>query len=728
MNKLATEFNFKTSDYNILVVEDTLHINKMLCETLKKLNFNCFSTETLEDGRVIVANHKIDYVLINLDLYKNYNDFIARIKDTTLKVFLLCEKIDKSFIDSAYKHGVVDFILKDKNLPYKAHQMVNTIKHLERNKSETILIIESSTKMQEKLKFMIEQQNYNIKIASNMEIAIDIFHASRIDLVLFNIELDSRGAIEFLYKHYNEIIIKKEVKILVLSGDIDAMTVRDIYASGACDIIKKPYLLEEVVLKIDLWIENKNQKKDMAYSQLLLKQYKEIVDESAIVSKVNSRGEITYANEQFCKLSGYSEDELMGNTHSIVRDPSTPASLFQDMWHTIKKKKQIWKGKIQNRAKDGSAYWVDAIIKPILDKNRNIIEYIAIRVDVTEQEKIKDYFKEELEISASSLEKSMQISEEYQRAINTSVIISRSDLQGNITYANNNFKKIFKYREKELIGSNCYLLKHENTTVKIWSKIWQVIKNGDIYKGVIQDKAKDGTSYWMNIAIVPIRDKNKKIFEYMAIRDNITEQILLQKEIEDTQKEIIYKMGEIGESRSKETGNHVKRVAYYSRLLAELYGLNNAQSRILYMASPMHDIGKVGIPDNILNKPGRLTKDEFEIMKTHAYIGGSVLKGSTREVLKAAQTVAYQHHEKWNGKGYPRGISGDNIDIFGRITALADVFDALGSDRCYKKAWSDEEIFKLFKEQRGEHFEPKLIDLFFDNLNQFLDIRDKFRD
>ena len=204
--------------------------------------------------------------------------------------------------------------------------------------------------------------------------------------------------------------------------------------------------------------------------------------------------------------------------------------------------------------------------------------------------------------------------------------------------------------------------------------------------------------------------------------------ILLMEEIEQTQKELINIMGVTGENRSKETGFHVKRVAEYSWLLAELYGLTVRECEILRDVSPMHDIGKIGIPDAILNKPGRLTDDEMTIMKTHASLGYDILRYSDLTLLKAASVVAYEHHEKYDGSGYPNGTFGEDIHIYGRITALADVFDALGSERVYKKAWDDERIFSLFTQERGKHFDPKLIDLFMENREKFLSIRDEFKD
>ena len=201
-----------------------------------------------------------------------------------------------------------------------------------------------------------------------------------------------------------------------------------------------------------------------------------------------------------------------------------------------------------------------------------------------------------------------------------------------------------------------------------------------------------------------------------------------KQEFENIQSEVLLKVGEIGESRSKETANHVKRVAEYSYVLAKLYGLSEREAKILSSASPMHDIGKVSTPDAILNKSSSLTSDEFKKMQEHTIAGYELFKNSKGEILKAASIVAYEHHEKFNGRGYPRGLKGEDIHIFGRMTALVDVFDALGSDRVYKKAWEDERIIKLFIEEKGEHFDPILVDLFLENISKFQKIRDKLND
>ena len=206
------------------------------------------------------------------------------------------------------------------------------------------------------------------------------------------------------------------------------------------------------------------------------------------------------------------------------------------------------------------------------------------------------------------------------------------------------------------------------------------------------------------------------------------ENIRLNELLADNQREIIYRIGEIVETRSKESGLHVKRVALYCEQFARLLGLPEEKTELLKRASPLHDIGKIGIPDAVLHKPGKLDADEWAIMKTHSQIGYDMLCGSDIELFQVAAQIALNHHEKWDGSGYPQGLSGTAIPLEGRITALVDVFDALGSDRCYKRAWPLDKILALIQEEKGRHFDPELVELMLANLDGFLAIRDTYRD
>jgi PAS domain S-box-containing protein len=365
------------------------------------------------------------------------------------------------------------------------------------------------------------------------------------------------------------------------------------------------------------------------------------------------------------------------------------------------------------------------MVKPILDVDGDIIEYIAIRTDITTQEAYKEILKKDLNQANNNIEYLKQ----YEKAIDQFVAVIKTDKNNHITYINENFSKLSGYTEKELIGKDCSVLRSQRQMDKaVCETISTQLQKSETVSILFENQTKDKKTYFVDTKIYPLQNNNGKIIEHLHLMYNVTEIIKIHEELEATQKDIIYRMGEIGESRSQETGNHVKRVAEYSKLLALLADVSEEEANFLYAASPMHDIGKVAIPDTILKKPGRLTPDEFEIMKTHSEIGYQVLKGSSRSILKTAATVAHTHHEKWDGSGYPEGLKGKDIHIFGRITAIADVFDALGSDRVYKKAWELEKILTLFKEEKGKHFDPMLIELFLANLDKFLKIRENFQD
>jgi response regulator RpfG family c-di-GMP phosphodiesterase len=200
------------------------------------------------------------------------------------------------------------------------------------------------------------------------------------------------------------------------------------------------------------------------------------------------------------------------------------------------------------------------------------------------------------------------------------------------------------------------------------------------------------------------------------------------REVRETQFQIIHRLGRAGEYRDNETGTHVIRMSRSCQILALSAGLGEKVAEQILYASPMHDVGKIGIRDDILLKPGKLTKEEFEIMKTHAQIGADIIGNHKSPVLKLAREIALSHHEKWDGSGYPRGLTGEDIPLEARIVAICDVFDALTSKRPYKEAWSIEKAISFMKEQSGQHFDPKLIELFIEGIPKVQAIMDEFSD
>ena len=199
-------------------------------------------------------------------------------------------------------------------------------------------------------------------------------------------------------------------------------------------------------------------------------------------------------------------------------------------------------------------------------------------------------------------------------------------------------------------------------------------------------------------------------------------------ELENTRLEIIRRLGQAAEYRDTETGAHIIRMSKMCALLTREIGMSAAQTNLMLNASPMHDVGKIGIPDSILLKPGKLTPEEWQTMTQHCIIGGKLLDGHDSELMILARDIAMTHHEKWDGTGYPNGLKGEKIPICGRIAALADVFDALTSRRPYKNPYPIEKTLEIIKQGNGTHFEPKLVDLFLINIDAFVNIKKEFSD
>ncbi|MBF0627126.1 MAG: response regulator [Magnetococcales bacterium] len=212
------------------------------------------------------------------------------------------------------------------------------------------------------------------------------------------------------------------------------------------------------------------------------------------------------------------------------------------------------------------------------------------------------------------------------------------------------------------------------------------------------------------------------------VRQRTAELHIKNAELEETRLEIIRRLGRAAEYKDNETGLHVIRMSHYSRLLALAAGMDEKWCETLFQAAPMHDIGKIGIPDLILLKPGRLSNDEWNVMRGHPGIGAGIIGKQSSPLLETARIVALTHHEKWDGTGYPRGLVGENIPIEGRIVAIADVFDALTTKRPYKEAWPIPRAMELLREGAGYHFDPRLVPLFDSILPRILEVRESWKE
>lgn len=235
---------------------------------------------------------------------------------------------------------------------------------------------------------------------------------------------------------------------------------------------------------------------------------------------------------------------------------------------------------------------------------------------------------------------------------------------------------------------------------------------------ITEVKARVKTHLSLKIAQEALKNQN------VILEEKVRERT---RELEEAQIEILERLEMAAEYRDEKTGKHIRRISEYCRLLGKAAGLSPEEYHMLALASTMHDVGKIGISDTILLKPGSLTQEEQEIMKTHTIIGSKLLADSENPLLQAAEVIASTHHEKWDGTGYPEGLKGEEIPLFGRIVSICDVFDALVSKRDYKEAWPVEKAIEKIKNEKGIHFDPQLVEYFIGLASELKKIVEKLK-
>ncbi|WMW82079.1 DUF3369 domain-containing protein [Undibacterium cyanobacteriorum] len=252
--------------------------------------------------------------------------------------------------------------------------------------------------------------------------------------------------------------------------------------------------------------------------------------------------------------------------------------------------------------------------------------------------------------------------------------------------------------------------------------------NGDTYVGYFPNESGKASLLVLQ-GVENVNEIDAKLLEVFSSGVAIAfDNILLNQEISDTQGELIMRLGDVVESRSPEAGNHVRRMAEVCHLLALASGMDPDEAAILKQAAPMHDIGKIATPDSVLLKPGKLDANEWDIMRLHPEVGMSILDGSHRPILRAASIIAHQHHEKFDGSGYPQGLVGTEIHVYARIVAVADVFDALMHSRVYKPAWPVDQVVSHLKAVSGSHLDPQFVELLVDNVERAVAINERYPD
>lgn len=585
--------------------------------------------------------------------------------------------------------------------------------------SVRVLYVEDDMETREELQFMLAHYVGALYSAKNGREGLELFKEHRPDIVVTDIQMPE---VNGLSMSADIRAINPEQPIVILSAYNDVEYLFRALELEIQHYITKPISVDRLLNKLSDITEQIHLTREVEKSHKLLAQYKLLVDEKAIVAKIDIHGNITYVNQHFCELSGYSEAELLGQHYLFSFETTEQEALLRELKNTVLEQKK-WQGMLKKRTKAGNIYVVDVTVVAIVNAQNAIEEFVALMVDVTE---VYEKF-ERLSINLKQdLREQKHYLHEYERALEVGTSLCVIDIEGTIVSANKNFSTTLNYSSEELVGQSLCQLIQDCGDFK--DRVLTKVKHQGYSSRVIKIIGKDGNYHTLSTVIVGIHNQQGELNSLMSLSQDISESIKLNEEIIETQKELIYVLGEVVENRSHETGLHIKRVALISELLARKYGLSDEHAAMIKTASPLHDIGKVGIPDEILHKPGKLSDAEFHIMKKHADLGFQLLNRLDKPLIKMAATIAHEHHEFYNGKGYPAGLDGEHIAIEARIVSIVDVFDALGSRRIYKEPWSDQEIINYLNRNKAIQFDPELVDLFMANIDEILHIRNQLQD
>lgn len=383
-NRYKIEANSKLN-VKILLVKSDKTVSDLVSYKLNKLGFLCDNVYTLHDAKILLNEKKYDYMVLDLNLPDGDSiDYIRNHEDVIeTKIIVLSSDIDIYYKDYLYFKGIVDYIVQGNDVNYLVYNIHKTISKIDTNYYDAhhILVIEQSKRVCEQIKDLLQPRNYKISIMNDIKQAYNLIQTKLFSLIILDINYSN--CFDFM-KEIQSNLDRDMPFIILTDANRSNDLVRESYMNGAKECLRKPLFAEEFILKIDQIIEHEKLLSTMYKQKELMLSYQNIVDKTTIISKTNTKGIITYVNKKFCEISGYKEEELLGQAHSIVRHKENPKTLFEDLWEKIKVEKKIWNGVIKNRKKDGNTYIVQTYIMPIMDNNGEILEYIALRNDITD--------------------------------------------------------------------------------------------------------------------------------------------------------------------------------------------------------------------------------------------------------------------------------------------------------------------------------------------------------
>ncbi len=341
--QITSRFEFTPSNYNILILDDSKSINQMLTKSFKDKGYNCISVFNIKDAKEALENYNIHYVMLDINLPDgNGYELITQLEKSSVKIFVLTTENDKQFREVSYQKGILDFIVKDKNFFHKVDQITKTIENIEKNRTNTILIIDDSIVIQEQLKDLFKNRYYKVQVASDLLQAEQILGEMPIDLIILDLVLKEENGIDFLRRNNNLIINIKKIPVLVVSGHVDPSTVRDSIKEGAIDVLTKPYVLEEIVLKVDFWTDYKRKESEIINNVQNLELQKILIEEQnrKLKNQIELEKQVTLQKEELLVQQSKmaTMGEMLGN---IIHQWKQPLSAISTAVSSVQLQKEV---------------------------------------------------------------------------------------------------------------------------------------------------------------------------------------------------------------------------------------------------------------------------------------------------------------------------------------------------------------------------------------------------
>jgi len=600
----------------------------------------------------------------------------------------------------------------------------NDIEALE---SITLLYVEDDSFAREEIAYFLESKVKRLYVAENGQEGLERFlqHQDEVDIIVTDIQMPKMNGLDMAVKIKSYV---HDIPVVITSAHNDSDFLFRAIEAGIDHYITKPLDLMLLVEKLGKIARHIRAQKQLRQAQKSLENYQKAIDKSLLLTKHDLFGKITYVNDRLCSLTGYAKEMLYGKEESFLWADKAENGLTYAQFFTQLQSEGYVQTTVSYTTRSEHPLIVDLTAFVVKDENGNPEGYLFVRKDITELFNYRKLLERRLNLKQNNLDEKIHFLNQYQKALDLGTALCRIDCSGKIIYVNETFAMLLDVQIDDFVGKNYFGLFCFEDGLGGMGKLQQSIDKNDLYTSSVRYKNSAGKNIYLNSFYIPIFDLEQNVLEIVCIHYDLTDVIELNREINDTQRELIFTLGEVAEGRSNETGNHIKRVSEYTALLASYCGYSQKEIETVKIASTMHDIGKIAIEDAILKKPDRLTREEYLRMKEHSLIGYNMFKNSKRPILKAASIIAKEHHEKWDGSGYPYGLKGEEIHHYGRMVALVDVFDALISDRAYKKGWDSEKVFAFLEAQKGKHFDPELVEIFLGHFYEFIAIKETYHD